>query len=118
MMILNNEETKMQTAAKKEIAGQKEEFYLSVFAEFESDEVRRAWMKEHVIKHGRPHNGPIYSWSIDKESDYRDQNTELLEALEMALPYIEEGEEFNKPRIKGRDSKKIRELIAKARGAQ
>lgn len=39
------------------------------------------------------------------------ENENLIELLVMALPYVEEGEQFHKPEIRGRDSKKIRAAI-------
>lgn len=55
--------------------------YASVFASFETADERQAWMTEHVINQSLPKGGPVYSFSQEKESDYRDLNAELLEAL-------------------------------------
>lgn len=45
------------------------------------------------------------------------EKTELLDLLLAALPYVEEGEQFNKPT--GRElSKRIRAVLAKAEGVQ
>jgi len=89
-----------------------QEVYLSVYASFANDAERRAWMKDHVVKHSIPHGGPIYSFSIDKESQYRDLCEELLEALEMAYGYVHKD---TSPKGKA-DAANIRAAIAKARG--
>lgn len=55
--------------------------YASVFASFKTAEERQTWMIEHVINQSVPRGGPVYSFSQEKESHYRDLSVELLEAL-------------------------------------
>jgi hypothetical protein len=43
-----------------------------------------------------------------------DKNRELIELLLMALPYVEEGQQFNKKSQIGRDVNMIREALRKA----
>lgn len=46
--------------------------YLSIYCRFKTDEERIKWMKDHVINQSIPTGGPVFSWSDEDESGYRD----------------------------------------------
>lgn len=46
--------------------------YLTVFCKFKDRETQKKWMRDHVIGQGVPQGGPVFSWSGDNESGYRD----------------------------------------------
>lgn len=54
---------------------------LSIYAEFDTEQDMREWMKKHVIKESMPHNGPIFCFNTQDESHYRDLCAELIDAL-------------------------------------
>jgi hypothetical protein len=57
------------------------EYYASVFASFPDKESKNNWLIEHGIKQSIPPGGPVFSYSNENESVFRDAVEILLEAL-------------------------------------
>lgn len=62
--------------------------YLTIFSMFDTEKELAQWYQENIAKHAG-YGKPVFSWSMDDESSYRDENAkltaivkELREALE------------------------------------
>ena len=52
--------------------------FISVYASFETEEDAKKWAHEHAIKQSIPNGGPVFSYSNEDESIYRDKYNDLI----------------------------------------
>lgn len=62
---------------------------MSIYASFDTDVDRDDWFDFHIKPETSPVGGPVFSWSTEDESGYRDLIAELVVALE---PFARFGE--------------------------
>ena len=88
---------------------------LSLYCNFDTEQERDAWFKDHVKPQNLHNGGPIFCWSTKDESTFTDLNTELLAALEKAIMWCDMSNTPDRVQPKKwiTDTK---ELIKKARG--
>ena len=63
--------------------------YVSIFAEFETKEAAEEFLIEHGINQSIPKGGPVFSYSPENESIYRDRVSVLEGQLEAAESLME-----------------------------
>lgn len=57
-------------------------YYASIFAKLETPDRRDDWLLEHGVEQSIPNGGPVFSYSCDDESKYRDLAQSLADALD------------------------------------
>lgn len=59
--------------------------YVSIFASFDTKKAANEFLLEHGIKQSIPKGGPVFSYSAEDESKYRDSHDALVDALKTCL---------------------------------
>lgn len=97
---------------------------VSIYARFDTEEDREDWFDFHILPETSPSGGPVFSWSDEDESGYRDLITELVGALEEAQYALRSADKTIMDRIgstndhRAETLTKIETALTKAKGSE